>query len=36
MEAGIPFLQDVRVESRGSCVLVESGAIGQEAVFCRM
>jgi hypothetical protein len=30
------FLQDVRAESGGSCVLVESEAIGQEAVFCRM
>ncbi len=30
------FLQDVRVESGGSCVLVESEAISQEAFFCRM
>ncbi len=30
------ILQDMRVESGGSCVLVESEAIGQEAVFCRM
>jgi hypothetical protein len=30
------FLHDVRAESGGSCVLVESEAIGQEAVFCRM
>jgi hypothetical protein len=30
------FLPDVTVESGGSCVLVESEAMGQEAVFCRM
>ncbi len=30
------FLQTVRVESGGSCVLVESEAIGKEAVFRRM
>ncbi len=30
------FLQDVRVESGGSCVLVESEAISQGAVFYRM
>jgi hypothetical protein len=30
------FLQDVRVESGGSCVLVESEAVSQGAVFCRM
>ncbi len=27
------YLQDVRVESGGSCFLVESEAIGQEAEF---
>ncbi len=30
------FLPDVRVERGGSCVLVESEAIGQETVLCRM
>ncbi len=29
------YLPDVRAESGGSCVLVESEAMGQEAVFCR-
>jgi hypothetical protein len=29
------FLQNVRVESGGSCVLVESEAASQEALFCR-
>ncbi len=30
------FLQDVIIESGGSCVLVESEAISQGAVFCRV
>ncbi len=31
-EQGAPFLKDMRVESGGSCVFVESEAVGQEAV----